>query len=54
MDVAALIVLNRPFPFVLIIGEILEKIIINSESENSEIFGNNNTDSNVPRAFARI
>jgi hypothetical protein len=54
VDVAASIILDRPFPFVLMIGGILEKAIVDSGNKNSEKFGNNNVGSNVPRAFARI
>jgi hypothetical protein len=53
IDIAASIVLDRPFPFVLMVGRVLGKAIMDSEGENSEKFGNNNAGSNVPRAFAR-
>jgi hypothetical protein len=33
---------------------VLRKTIINLEDKNSEKFGNNNADNNVPRAFAKI
>jgi hypothetical protein len=36
------------------VGGILGKAIMNSGSENSEKFDNNNAGSNVPRAFAKI
>jgi hypothetical protein len=38
----------------LIIGGVLKKVIVDSENENSEKFGNNNADKNVSRVFARI
>jgi hypothetical protein len=54
VGVVVSIVLDRPFPFVLMVGRIFGKAIVDSEGENSEKFGNNNAGSNVPRAFARI
>jgi hypothetical protein len=36
------------------VGGVLGKAIMDSGSENSKKFDNNNAGSNVPRAFARI
>jgi hypothetical protein len=54
VGVAALMVLDRPFLFVLMSGGVFGKAIVDSGGENSEKFGNNNAGSNVPRAFARV
>jgi hypothetical protein len=54
VDVAALIILDRSFSFVLMIGGVLEKAIVDLGGENFEKFGNNNASSNVPRVFVKV
>jgi hypothetical protein len=49
VDVAVLIILDRSFPFVLMVRGVLRKDIVDSGSKNSEKFGNNNTGSSAAK-----
>jgi hypothetical protein len=53
VGVAVLMILDRPFPFVLMNGGGPREGHCGFRDKNSEKFGNNSAGSNVPRAFVR-